>query len=328
VQKRNDGRVLVTGANGFVGRALVRTVIDTGRHVRAAVRHLDRADGPFGDWSAVGDVGPETDWFNSLRDVDAVIHLVARTHVLRDPEKNLQLYRRTNVDGTRRLAEQAAAAGVRRLVFVSSIKVNGERTFQRAYGPDDVPAPEDAYGLSKHEAEQIVARIAEASGMEHVIVRPPLVYGPGVKGNFPRLIRLVQKGVPLPLASVQNQRSMVALENLVDLLVRCIDAPGATGRTLLVRDEETLSTPGLIRHVASALGRPVHLFPVPTALLYILGRLTGRTSEIQRLCGSLVVDDSETRRLLEWSPPVFAQDAIRATVADFLKRKAIARDDQ
>ncbi len=296
------------------------TFVRKGCRVRGAVRRRDGTqDYATGvEWIAVGEVGPDTDWSFALRGVDEVVHLVARTHVLRG-DNLLPLYRSTNVDGTRRLVQQAAAAGVRRVVFLSSIKVNGERTFDRPFRVGDTPAPEDAYGVSKREAEVTLATVAAASNIETVVVRSPLVYGPGCKGNFPRLMGLVARGLPLLLGSVRNRRSMVAVDNLADLLVRCADAPEASGRTFLVSDGESLSTPQLIKSIAAAMGRPARLLPAPPWALRILGRLTGRTGEVERLCGSLEVDDRETRELLHWWPPVSSHDAIRATVNDFMR---------
>ena len=317
--------VLVTGANGFVGRALVGRLAQGGHSVRATVRQCSgqerQEDGV--EWLAVDNVGPDTNWSSVLRDVDAVVHLVARTHVIGShDDRSLALYRRINVEGTRRLAEHAAIAGVQRFVFVSSIKVNGERTFGRPFRSDDDPAPEDAYGISKREAEVALAAVATGSGMETVVVRPPLIYGPGVKGNFSRLMRLVAKGFPLPLGSVKNRRSMVALANIVDLLVRCVEEPKAGNRLFLVSDGESLSVPELIRSIAAAMGRRSRLLPAPPAALRLLGRIARRGREFERLIGSLEVDDTETRKLLDWQPPMPVGDAIRLTVEDFMRAQS------
>ncbi len=321
--------VLVTGANGFVGRALVTKLAAKGFHLRGAVRQCDRVSNRVKgvEWCPVGDVGPRTDWSGALLGVDAIVHLVARTHTPTVPgDDSLTLYRTINVGGTRRLAEQAVAAGVRRFVFVSSIKVNGERTFGQPFRANDTPAPVDSYGISKREGEEALVEVATDSGLETVVVRPPLVYGTGVKGNFRRLMSLVAKGVPLPLGSVNNRRSLVALDNLVDLLETCVDAPEARDRTFLVSDGDPLSTPELIRSIAAAFGRSARLLPVPTAVLELFGRLTRHVAELERLCGSLEVDTSETRELLAWRPRVGTHEAIRATVEDFVRGQTRSPD--
>lgn len=262
------------------------------------------------------DVSARTDWRGALAGCDTVIHAAARVHVMnKDAGNDLAAFREINVSGTRRLAEQAAAGGVRRFVYVSSIKVNGESTVPgRPFRACDAPAPVDAYGISKLEAEQALQQVALATGMEFVIVRPPLVYGPGVRANFAALVRLVRRGVPLPLAAIDNRRSLVALDNLVDLLAHCLEAPQARGRVLLISDGQDLSTPELIRGIAAAAGVPARLFPCPPEILRLLGSLTGRSAAVERLCGSLQVDISETRDLLGWQPPVDVAEALRRAV--------------
>jgi nucleoside-diphosphate-sugar epimerase len=228
---------------------------------------------------------------------------------------SLTEYRAVNVQGTLNFARQAAAAGVKRFVFLSSVKVNGESTDGWVqFARDDEPAPEDAYGLSKWEAEQGLWQIAYQTGMEVIVVRPPLVYGPGVKGNFARLLKLVHSGVPLPLAAVNNRRSFIGLDNLVDLLIHCVDHPKAAGQTLLVSDNHDLSTPELLRMIANAMERPARLFPMPVPLLRLAGRALGRLNEVDRLVGSLQVDSSRTRSLLDWTPPVSVEEGIRRMV--------------
>jgi nucleoside-diphosphate-sugar epimerase len=228
---------------------------------------------------------------------------------------SLAAYRAVNVDGSRRLAEQAAAAGVRRLVFLSSIKVNGEQTALGApFLRSDTPAPQDAYGVSKSEAEQALWEVSAKTGLEIVVVRPPLVYGPEVKGNLARLLKLVRLGLPLPLGALQNKRSLIGLDNLVDLLIRCVDHPEAAGQTFLVSDGEDLSTPDLIRHMAGAINRSPRLFPVPVSLLRLAGSALGKRAEIDRLVGSLQIDSSHTRRVLGWTSPVRVQEGIRRMV--------------
>lgn len=293
--------ILVTGASGFVGRALCEALTAGGRIPRIAVR---AASPGFPEAISVGEVGPETDWRAALDGVRCVVHLVARTHVLRETATDpLSECRRINVQGAERLARAAAAQGVRRLVFMSSIKVNGERTRERPYDEDDVPAPEDAYGASKLEAEQALARISVQTGLEVVILRPPLVYGPGVKGNFLRLMDIVARGSPLPLASVANRRSLIYAGNLASAIVCALDAPQAAGRTYLLSDGEDLSTPDLVRAIASALEVRPCLLPFPPRLLEWSAGLLGRGAEASRLTGSLQVDNARFQRELGWRPP-------------------------
>ncbi len=302
---------LVTGAGGFIGSALVKAL--DGHPVRRALR-TPSATAQADDF-VCGDIGPDTEWQPALRNVDCVVHLAARTHVLRENTADpLAAYRSVNVDGTRRLAEQAAAAGVRRFVFLSSIKVNGESTSSRPFSTNDTPAPEDAYGISKLEAENALREIADRSGMEWVILRPPLVYGPGVKGNFLQLLKAVAKGVPLPLASIDNRRSLVYVGNLVDAIIACIQTPAAAGKTFLISDGEDLSTPELIRRLATAMSRSPRLLPCPPALLALAARLFGQGAAFQRLSGSLAVDISALRQTLNWHPRHSTNQGFSATV--------------
>lgn len=311
---RNELRtVMVTGANGFVGRMLVTRLAAAPQFsVRAVARrhtsHWPRHVAPV----QAPDLEDRPDYREGLQDVFCVIHTAARVHVSAETaEKDLANLRRINVEGTRHLAEQAAAAGVRRLVFVSSIKVNGEKTQpQVPFRASDAPQPQCAYAISKWEAEQALARVAKDTGLEVVVVRPPLVYGPGVKANFRRLMDLVDKGWPLPLAWVDNRRSLVALDNLLDLLIRCVDHPAAAHRTFLVSDGEDLSTPELIRRIAEALGRPPRLYPVPVNILRGIARLTGHLAEVERLTGSLQVDIQFTCESLGWAPPVSTREGL------------------
>jgi UDP-glucose 4-epimerase len=314
--------VLVTGANGFAGRALCAELVRRGYKVRGAVRSLSRISDPIGEPVEVGDINAATDWSGMLAGIDAVIHLAARVHLMReDAVDPLAEFRKVNVEGALNLAGQAAKAGVRRFIFISSIKVNGESTpLGKPYTADDKPAPSDPYGISKHEAEEALRQIAAETGMEVVIIRPPLVYGPGVKANFLTLMRWLNKGLPLPLGAIDNKRSLVALDNLLDLIVTCMDHPGAVNQTFLVSDGDDLSTPELMRRIASALGRRAWLLPVPIWLLQICAGLLGKRSAVQKLCGSLQLNIDKTREQLGWMPPLRVDEALRITAEDFLRR--------
>jgi nucleoside-diphosphate-sugar epimerase len=263
----------------------------------------------------VGEINGATDWGGVLRDVDIVIHLAARVHVMHDVASDpLEEFRRVNVAGTERLARSAVASGVKRLVYVSSIKVNGEATNGATkFSEVDSPCPQDPYGVSKYEAEQALHRISEETGLEVVIVRPPLVYGAGVKGNFIQMLKVLAKGVPLPLASVHNRRSLVYVENLADALIACAIHPAAAGQTYLVSDGEDISTSQLLRSLGDALGAPARLIPCPPTLLNLAGRLTGRTAQVERLLGSLQVDSGKIRRQLDWTPPYTLQQGLQTT---------------
>jgi nucleoside-diphosphate-sugar epimerase len=294
-----DNTVLVTGANGFVGRALCEALVTSGRQVRRAVRAARPGDSGA---IAVGDIGGATDWSAALEGAGRVVHLAARTHVLHETAGDpLVEYRRVNVEGTLRLAQQAARSGVRRLVFLSSVKVNGETT-KRPFSENDAPRPEDAYGVSKWETEQALVRAVAETGLEAVVLRPPLVYGPGVKGNFLRLMNLVARGLPLPLASIANRRSLIYIGNLVDAISGAIDLPRAAGRTYLVSDGEDVSTPDLARAIARALGVRARLLPCPLTVMKLGATLAGKSAVLARLTGSLQVDGSAIRRELDWQP--------------------------
>jgi nucleoside-diphosphate-sugar epimerase len=313
--------VLVTGANGFVGSALCERLRKDAVAVRRAARSLMSQSGSAAD-IAIGSISSETDWSLALTNVEQVVHLAARVHVMTNKSSDpLAEFRRVNVEGTANLARQAAVAGVRRFVLLSSIKVNGEITeLGRPFTADDVPAPEDSYGVSKHEAEQLLRQIATETGMEVVIIRPPLVYGPGVKANFESMMGWLARGVPLPLAAVtNNRRSLVALDNLVDLIVTCLNHPAVANQTLLVSDAEDLSTADLLRRMSAALGRPARLFYVPTALLKLGATVVSKPGIYQRLCGSLQLDIAKTRQLLDWTPPMSVDEGLRRAADGFRK---------
>ena len=310
-------KLLVTGATGFVGSCVCKSAEKT-FSVHPAVRSKGIGAGGI----AVGDITLATDWRKALEGVHAVVHLAARVHVMDDDaEDPLAAFRRVNVEGTVNLARQAVRAGVKRFVFLSSVKVNGESTYSgRPFTPKDPAAPQDPYAVSKQEAELELYRMAAETGLEVMVIRPPLVYGPGVKANFLRLMKTVHKGLPLPLGLVRNKRSLVAMDNLVDLIITCVDHSAAAGQTFLVSDGEDLSTPDLIRKLAYAMGRPARLLPVPPALLRLGGKMTGKTAEVDRLIGSLQVDISHTCDTLGWRPPVSVDDALWETGRDFVAR--------
>lgn len=301
--------ILVSGANGFVGRAVCAELRNQGHQVVGAVRR-PLADAPFRQ-CPVGDLGLTTDWRPALQGVDAVIHLAARAHVMDDRENDpAALFRAVNRDATLRLGEQMAEAGIPRLVFVSTIKVNGEHCpADHPFRPDDVPAPVDAYGKAKAEAEDGLRRI---SGLSLAILRPPLVHGPGVKGNLAVLMRALRRGLPLPLGAIQNRRSLVGVGNLASALAFLARSSGQG--TFLIRDDEDVSTPELIRLLAHSLDRPARLLPVPVSFLTLAGGLLGRKSAVARLTESLVVDDS-TLRSLGWQPPLSLRAGLAAMAA-------------
>ena len=313
--------ILVTGATGFVGSALVSRLARDGIDTRACVRR-ENITLPASIHSVrVGDLTGNADWSHVLTGASVVVHATARVHVMNDTATDpLVEFRLVNVQGTLNLARQAAAIGVRRFVFISSIKVNGEATARgSAFFADDVPAPLDPYGVSKMEAEQGLQEIAAKTGMEVVIIRPPLVYGPGVKANFAALLRAVQRGWPLPLGAVHNQRSLVALDNLVDFIVTCITHPQAANQTFLISDGQDLSTTELVRGMAQAAGVSARLLPVPVWALQAGATLLGKGDAVQRLCGNLQVDISKARTLLGWVPPVSVNEGLRRAVAGSIK---------
>jgi nucleoside-diphosphate-sugar epimerase len=303
--------VLVTGANGFVGRTMCRMLSEHGLRVRAALRSQAGCE-HAAETAIVGNIGPGTEWEPALAGVDTVVHLAARTHVLNDTAGS-DAYFDTNTAGTLRLGDAAVRAGVRRFVFLSSIKVNGEQTRAEPFTADDVPAPLDAYGESKWRAEQGLLDIAAKSSLGMAIVRTPLVYGPGVRANFLRLMHMVRRGVPLPFGALNNERSLIGVWNLCDLLLKLTTMPRLPAHTFLVSDGHDLSTPELIRLLAAAMGRRARLVNVPPSWLRAAGRVTGRGPEIARLCDSLRVDVTGTRRLLGWEPPMSVEEGLART---------------
>lgn len=306
-------RVLVTGVTGFIGSRLAARLRDTGWCVRGSGRQPQEggADAET-SYIRVDELSGNTEWRRALRDIDTVIHLASSAHeALR---READYYQTVIVDGSRRLAEQAAACGVRRLIYVSSVKAVAESTRGNPLTPGSAPEPEDIYGRCKLAAERAINAVAADAGVEVVTVRPPMVYGPGVRGNFLRLLRLVDKAVPLPLGLVRNARSLVYVDNLCDLLRVCVVDNAAAGKTLFVSDGEDVSTPDLIRTMSALLGRRTRLLPVPMVLLRTLAKATGQSDQVRKLCGSLQVDITETQRIVNWSPTVSLAQGLASTV--------------
>ncbi len=315
-------RVLVTGPDGFVGYRLCERLLEDGNVVRGA----QFASAPLPDGCEpviVGDLAEASNWDEALAGVDCVVHLAARVHIMNDDADDpLEAFRHVNVEGTRKLADAAVRAGVKRLVYVSSIKVLGEATTDHPFSADDAFAPEDPYGISKMEAELLLKKLSSETGLEVTIVRPPLVYGPGVRANFARLLGLVHRGVPLPFGLVRhNRRSLVAVDNLIDLIVCCLSHEKAVNEAFLVSDGRDHSTASLIRTIASAFDTSAHLFPVPPVCMKMAGALLGRRGQVNRLLDSLAVDISKNRELLGWSPPVSVEDGMKKTADWYLSNK-------
>jgi nucleoside-diphosphate-sugar epimerase len=317
-------KVLVTGANGFIGYALCNKLLDYNWKVKGIVRSKNYNYRFLSgiDISQLGSIGPRTDWSEAIVGMDCVVHLAAQVHIMKSGTSDpLTLFREINVAGTERLAREAALANVSRFVYISSVKVNGEGR-STPYNEEDIQQPQDAYSISKWEAEKVLNIISNETGMETVIIRSPLVYGPCVKANFLRLLKLVESGVPLPLASINNRRSLIYLGNLVDAIITCMKNPKASGQTYFVSDGDDVSTPELIRRIGYAMGMPDRLFPFPLFMLKMAGRFSGKRIEIERLINSLMVDSSKIRSNLDWKAPFTMEQGLRETTKWYLNKSA------
>ncbi|MDQ8186277.1 SDR family oxidoreductase [Pelagicoccus sp. SDUM812002] len=309
-------KTLVTGASGFIGKAVAERLTDGKNSTVAALRHYSTELPADVQQVIYAGLTEDQNWAPLLKGVEAIVHCAARVHVMTETAENpLNEFRKVNVEGTLRLARQAASAGVKRFIFLSSIKVNGESTpLGRPFKAGDMPAPRDPYGISKLEAELALQDLSKSSGLDIVIIRPVLVYGPGVKANFRQLIHFVSRGIPLPFGLADNKRSLVMLDNLVDLIATCLNNPAANNQTFLVSDGNDLSTAQLIKSIAKTMNQPPRLIPVPTGFLNLIAIACGKRTIAERLLGSLQVNIDHTRETLGWNPPVTTQDGLKKTV--------------
>ncbi len=311
--------VAITGADGFIGRQLCKTLASEGLAVRALQRQSDPSRIESIEYVPTGDIGPDTEWSETLHGVTAIVHLAGRAHRMdENPEEAASLYEKVNLEGTRRLAASAAGAGVRRLVFLSTAKVHGERTAAKPFAEGDPLDPTGPYAVSKWKAELALHEVSRNSGLEVAIIRPPLVYGPGVRANFLRLMRLVDRGIPLPIGGIKNKRSLVGLGNLIAMILVCLRHPAAAGESFLVSDGNDLSTPDLVKKIGASLDRACMLLPLPTFLLKIAGRMLGKGPAIGRLVESMQVETSKARTLLGWNPR-FSVDQELARTAEWYR---------
>lgn len=320
---QRPNRILVTGASGFIGKSLIGTLAQNGYCVYATTRR-DSSDFPENEnthWISCGDLA---DICRDKRfpEVESIIHLAGRAHILKETSANpLEEFRRVNVQNTKLLAETAAQYGVQRFVFISSIGVNGNVTQERPFTEDSIPAPHNSYAISKHEAEKILYEISENSGIKVSIIRPPLVYGPGVKANFLNMMKWIDKGIPLPLGAIRNKRSLVALDNLVDFLINCLTDPRAENQTFLISDDNDVSTPELIHKTAAGLGKKARLLPVPKSVLRNVGTMLRKRSMVDQLCESLQLNIDKAKQRLNWSPPISVDEGLKKTTEYFLAEK-------
>ena len=309
-------KILITGGNGFVGKAICEK-LKTHNYILNITSRNNLSQQASGlNVYNVGEIDQKNNWLDALDGVNCVIHCAGKTHVINGSiDNSLFSFRKVNVDGTINLARQAVSCGVKRFIFLSSIKVNGESTeISSMFNYDDIPKPEDSYGISKWEAEKELWKISKQTGLEVIVIRAPLVYGPKVKGNLKRLINLIHLGAPLPFSLIKNKRSMIGIDNLVDVIIRCIFHPTAAKKTFLVSDEEDLSTPDLIKHIAFSMKRSAILFPLPISLLKFFGFILGKKNEINKLIGSLKVDISYTKEILNWEPSLCVKDGIKKMI--------------
>jgi nucleoside-diphosphate-sugar epimerase len=317
-------KILITGANGFVGKSLLQNLILKKKYfIHLSSRTAQEKTIDQVSYFNVGDIDSKTNWKNALYQVDCVIHCAAKVHVMGTKQKDLlNIYRRVNIEGTKNLAEQAASLGIKRFIFLSSIKVNGERTKgYLSFRYSDNPQPEDAYGISKFETELALKQISKKTGLEIVVIRAPLVYGPGVKGNFLRLLDLVYRKTPLPFAKINNLRSFVSIDNLTELIIRCIDHPKAAEKIFLASDNEDVSTPDLIIKLSKFMNKTPRLFPIPVWILQLMGQLSGKSLEVERLTGSLRIDISDTHKILGWSPFLSLNEGLEKVVKWYLRNR-------
>jgi nucleoside-diphosphate-sugar epimerase len=313
--------VLITGADGFVGKVLCSEFVSLGWKVRASVRSLNKSENFIGEIEIVetGSIGPDTNWENAITGIEYIVHLAGRVHVSADSSSDpLTEFRKVNTAGTEKLARSAASSGARRFIFMSTVKVNGEGK-AGSYVEDDVPDPKDPYGISKWEAEKKIIEISRKTGMEVVIIRAPLVYGPGVKANFLKLLKAVDKGIPMPIKAINNRRSMIYLYNLTDLIVKCMTDKKASGKTYLASDGEDVSTAELVKYLSTSLGRDLLLFKFPLSLIKLVGKLTGHSEQIEKLTESLTIDSSLIRKELGWIPPFTLAQGLKETVLWYKK---------